>query len=269
MTNFNKASLKAFFEQGDVPTGTNYADMIDSQVNLVETALQSMAGPLACTELITPRVSSSNAVFGGSTFTVNTGIGEFNTTSTFTVSAGGNYTTSTVGNYALSAGGNITLNGTSQTVLQGGDLTTGNRILLGASGTLTITSNSGSITLQAAAGGSSNINFNSDGVLASGAFIRQSPVVVSAAGTTQGTAAVLTKLVTRGKGVVDGTTTGFTPLANRAGIVQYLFNEGASANLWPPVGGTINGLAANAAFSLAASAMVTIVHLTSSAMAVK
>lgn len=93
--------------------------------------------------------------------------------------------------------------------------------------------------------------------------------IVSAAGSAQATAAVLTNVVNRGKGVVDGQTTGFMPLSNRAGLVQYLFNEGVSANLWPPVGGTINGLATNAAFSLAASAMVTIVHLTASAMAVK
>jgi len=93
--------------------------------------------------------------------------------------------------------------------------------------------------------------------------------VVSAAGSAQATAAVLTNVINRGKGIVDGQTTGFTPLANNAGLVQYLFNEGPSANLWPPVGGTLNGLAANAAFSLAASAMVTIIHLTASAMAVK
>jgi hypothetical protein len=93
--------------------------------------------------------------------------------------------------------------------------------------------------------------------------------IVSAAGSAQATAAVLTNVVNRGKGVVDGQTTGFMPLANRAGLVQYLFNEGASANLWPPVGGTINGLAANAAYSLAASSGFTIVHLTASAMMVK
>ena len=93
--------------------------------------------------------------------------------------------------------------------------------------------------------------------------------MVSAAGTAQAAAAVLTNVINRGKGIVDGTTTGFMPLANRAGLVQYLFNEGASANLWPPVGGTINGLAVNTVFPLAASAMVTIVHLTVSAYAVK
>jgi hypothetical protein len=93
--------------------------------------------------------------------------------------------------------------------------------------------------------------------------------IVSAAGTAQATAASLTFIVNRGKGITDGQTTGFTPLTGRPGLVQYLFNEGVSANLWPPTGGTINGQAVNTAFALAASAMVTIVHLTASAYGVK
>ena len=92
---------------------------------------------------------------------------------------------------------------------------------------------------------------------------------VSAAGTTQGTAAILTNVINRGKGVVDGTTTGFAPLANRSGLVQYLLNEGVSANLWPPTGGFINGLAVNVPFPLVASAAYTIFHITASSYGVK
>jgi hypothetical protein len=65
VTTFNKTSLKALFETGDVPTGQNYSDMIDSQVNLVETAEQAMAGPLSCTQVITPMVSAANGNFTG------------------------------------------------------------------------------------------------------------------------------------------------------------------------------------------------------------
>ncbi len=65
MTTYNKATLKTFFETNDVPTGTDYANLIDSQVNIVETAVQSMAGPLAPTELITARVSATNVNITG------------------------------------------------------------------------------------------------------------------------------------------------------------------------------------------------------------
>jgi hypothetical protein len=266
----NKATLTALFQQNDVPQGSDYANFIDSYVNVVETSVQTMAGALSCTELITPRISANNVVFGGTSFQAVLGtnfivsagnLTSFSTGSTFKISAGSNCLIGAGSNCQISAGGNLTGYGDTQIFFSGG----------GSSISLTGVNSSfisvGDLSLGAAAG--SNINLSSNTVLASGAFISQAPVVVSAAGTTQGTAAVLTKYINRGKGVADGVTTGFTPLANRAGIVQYLYNEGASANLWPPVGGTINGLAVNAAFPLAASAMVTIVHLTASAMAVK
>lgn len=194
MTTYNKTNLKTFFEQGDVPTGTNYADLIDSQVNLVETAIQTMAGPLSLTELDTPLVSATNV--------------------------------------------NITTLLSAQAIIVAGDVSA-------ATG-----------TVYASAMRSTNGFIGSTGI-------------VSAAGTAQATAASLTFIVNRGKGIADGQTTGFTPLTGRPGLVQYLFNEGVSANLWPPTGGTINGLAANAAFAIGASAMVTIVHLTASAYGAK
>lgn len=61
MTTYNKTQLKTFFETGDVPTGTDYANLIDSCVNIVETASQTLAGPLNPTELVTARVSAGNA----------------------------------------------------------------------------------------------------------------------------------------------------------------------------------------------------------------
>ena len=107
----------------------------------------------------------------------------------------------------------------------------------------------------------------SAGQFTSGVFLGTG--VVSALGSTQATAAPLAFIINEGKGIVDGTTTGFALPANKSGLVQYLFNRGVSANLWPPTGGQINGLAANAPLALAASAMVTIVHLAASAYAVK
>jgi hypothetical protein len=34
MTTYNKATLKTFFAQGDIPSGTDYANFIDSYVNV-------------------------------------------------------------------------------------------------------------------------------------------------------------------------------------------------------------------------------------------
>lgn len=58
MTTFSKTALKTFFETGDVPTGQNFADFIDSCVNLAETSVQTMAGAINPTEVITARVSA-------------------------------------------------------------------------------------------------------------------------------------------------------------------------------------------------------------------
>lgn len=65
MTTYNKTTLKTFFEDGDVPAGTNYSDFIDSCVNTVETAVQSLSGPFYATEVISPTVSALNVTATG------------------------------------------------------------------------------------------------------------------------------------------------------------------------------------------------------------
>lgn len=177
MTTYNKSTLKTFFQTGDVPSGQNFSDFIDSYVNIVETGLQSMAGPLSATELNSVLVSAGNGNFTGN------------------------------------------LSATTGTVY-----------------------------------GSAN---------------RWSSGIVSAAGTAQATAATLLYTVNIGSGVVDGTSTGFALPPNNAGRVQYITNGGASANLWPPVGGQINALSSNAAFGMAASTLYTVVHTLASGYAVK
>lgn len=76
MTTYNKQTLATFFQTGDVPDGTDYGNLIDSQINIVETSIQMMAGALSTTELITPRVSASIVNVTGtlsiSTFSVGT-----------------------------------------------------------------------------------------------------------------------------------------------------------------------------------------------------
>lgn len=59
MTTYNKTNLKTFFEQADIPSGTDYANLIDSQVNIAETSEQSMASNLKVPKLITPLVSAT------------------------------------------------------------------------------------------------------------------------------------------------------------------------------------------------------------------
>lgn len=81
MTTYNKATLKTFFAQNDVPQGTDYANFIDSYVNIVDTTLQSMAGPLQTTEITASRVSAGNGNYTG-TLTV---AGQFSAKSNFKV----------------------------------------------------------------------------------------------------------------------------------------------------------------------------------------
>lgn len=257
MTNFNRSSLKTFFETGDVPTGTDYANLIDSCVNMVESGVQTMGGALNPTELITSRVSAGIGKFTGTmTIAGITSVGTIYADNLIATSANITFNNISAAGIVSAA----TLNSTGASTISGKltGATASFSGIVSADAGITITGDVSAATGTVYASAMRSTNGLISGV-----------GVVSAAGTTQGTAAILTNVVNRGKGIADGTTTGFAPLANRAGLVQYLFNEGVSANLWPPTGGTINGLAANAVFPLAASAMVTIVHLTASAMAVK
>lgn len=200
MTTYNKATLATFFEQGDVPQGSDYQNLVDSQVNIAETSAQTMAGPLVPTELITARVSATNA--------------------------------------------NIV------TLLSAGTISA-----ISINATQDITTSAGAVYASA---------------MHLSAELYRSVIIVSAFGTTQATGTALTATINRGQGVNDGSTTGFVLQANKSGYVQYVINEtAASANLWPPTGGIINALAANAAFGLTANTMYTIIHKSASAYAVK
>lgn len=42
----DRSTLQSVFETGDVPDGTDYANLIDSFINLVETSAQSIASPV-------------------------------------------------------------------------------------------------------------------------------------------------------------------------------------------------------------------------------
>lgn len=197
MTTYNKANLKTYFETGDVPAGSDYANLIDSQINIAETGLQAMTGALSATEIITPLVSATQINATGMTVTGAVSAGSFSITTISVVSADAT------------------------------KLTIGDRLI-------------------------------------------QPAAIVSAAGTAQGTATICSATLCRVQGVADGATTGVALMANRIGFVQYVVNEtGVSANLWPPTGGTINALSANAAFALAANTQYTVLHTAASAYRVK
>lgn len=106
-----------------------------------------------------------------------------------------------------------------------------------------------------------------------GIFRTSTPTIISAAGTAQAAGALISSTVGiyRLQGVTDGQTTGFLlpPPAANIGIEQVLINEGISANLWPSVGCTINGAAANAVFPLLTKTPYYLSYVTVSAYWVK
>lgn len=63
MTAQNRTTNKSAFEQSDVPVGTDYADLIDSFVSIVDTTAQSIASDLTIPNItINGIVSADNVV---------------------------------------------------------------------------------------------------------------------------------------------------------------------------------------------------------------
>ena len=63
MTAQTRAILKANFETGDVPDGTNYVDLVDSFLAIVDTTAQSLASDLTVPTLIaTTEVSAGDVI---------------------------------------------------------------------------------------------------------------------------------------------------------------------------------------------------------------
>lgn len=79
MAQQDKATLKQAFETGDAPTGSDFENLIDSQLNLAETTAQTINGPVNFAGGIT-FASISAATVGGNT-------GTFGTVSTSGISA--------------------------------------------------------------------------------------------------------------------------------------------------------------------------------------
>lgn len=233
MTTYNKASLAQFFETGDVPQGADYANLIDSQVNIVETSVQNMGGPLGTTELITSRVSAGN----------------INATGTLTVNGIISANDQVFVNSNVNVSGSMTMTG--GLFAAAGNTSIGNSVI--TNGNLSVAG----ITSAA-------LIYSQPGMISA-------PVNIAASGTTLGTANLLTNArLTILTAVTDGTATGVGLLSNLAGLQQYIYNDtAASANLWPCAGGQINNLASGAAFGMTAKTQYTILHTKASGYAVK
>lgn len=250
MTTYNQTTLKTFFQNGDIPSGDDYANFIDSCLNIVDTSDQPIAGPISPTQLNTARVSAGNVNVTGTMTIAGTTSAQDVWAETIRVSALTINTALTIP--ALTVLGSIAVSGrvTADTIVAGSTLTAGSITTTGD-----VSANSGRVYASAA-------TFTAGVIQGNG--------IVSAAGSAQTTAAQLTFIINRGQGVTDGVTTGFALQANRTGLTQYLSLEGAtSANLWPPTGGKINNGSANTPFSLAGNALYTIVHVAASAYGVK
>lgn len=291
MTAQTPTVLKTYFETRDLPNQQQFADLIDSSVNVAITSAQSIAGPL---------IVSANVSLGGNvTVSADSGnllIGsptpqQFSLSSipvvqilgiTVTAAAQGiaEYSNDANGpaiRFAKSRGTTIGSQAAVQTSDSLGMLrwggSDGTQILDGARIDVQPTGNASTGTLgtkmflqtRSAATGTVATGLSIDNNLC----VLQTTAVISAAGTTQGAASLVSAAVCTLKGVVDGTTTGFSLRANKAGWVQYIYSDAVSANLWPPTGGTINALGANTAFPLAVNTAYTVIHIGASAYAVK
>lgn len=251
MTTYNKTQLKTFFEQGDVPSGTDYANLIDSQLNLVETVNQTMAGPLTATKLVAPTVSATNFNVTGGFFA---NIVSANTLAVSDITVNSSYTQNDGSFSVIGIEGNINLSPD-----------VGNVNLAPVTGGVSLAPVTGNVNIAG-----TNTIFAGNLIFQGGPYKIQDVVIVSAAGTAQASApSIGTNLVVRLQGATDGQATGYK-LANTQGIKQYIYNENAvSANLYPDIGCKINGLGTNAAFGLAATTMYTVLQYAASAYAVK
>ena len=86
MANKTKATLKTFFQTGDIPSEQNYVDFIDSKYNLEETGVQISKGTFSGSAILgTLTVKDSFANLGPSSFTL-----PITASSTAHISASGN-----------------------------------------------------------------------------------------------------------------------------------------------------------------------------------
>lgn len=282
--------LKGYFSAGDRPSQQNYVDLIDSFVPVTGGGNTTVSGSL----LVTGSAAVSGPVEFFSTLTVHNNVSVSGNVSldggniALTGATGNASFSGTVNASALSLTGNLDIGGTfSAATIQSNFINStsinANSIAANTFNNIAATTGAFSSSVSAlslhvqnvVSAASLNVTGNVSAAAGSvyasamrSSFSFNAVAIISAAGTTQGAAALCSAAICRLQGVANGTTTGFGLMANRIGLHQFLYSDAVSANLWPPTGGTINALAANAAFPLAVSTMYTVVHLTASAYAV-
>ena len=66
MAKQNRTTLKGYFETGDIPSQAQYADLIDSNLNLAETGIQIIPGTVSSSIF-----ESSNNIIVGTNITAS------------------------------------------------------------------------------------------------------------------------------------------------------------------------------------------------------
>jgi len=124
MTSTTRAILKTKFGQGDKPSGTDFADLIDSALNLQDTATQSLAGAITAptgtfTSLNTTTFTPTNL----NTTTANITTLSATNANITTISAQNVYADQVITNHAygqfIMTGGTISLTATTSAALSG------------------------------------------------------------------------------------------------------------------------------------------------------
>lgn len=245
MTTYNKATLKTYFETGDVPSGTDYGNLIDSCVNMVETSRQTINGPIQPTELIAPIVSATNVNVTG-------------TLNAAAFSLSGTFSAANVFSDTLSVSGVVSAGSIRTATITATSLTLAGKV---SASSINVT---GDVSAVNGSVYSSALRMGVGGIY-------RSIATISAAGTTLATGAIIgTFGLNKLAGIVNDATTGFTLNANLTGLQQTLYvAENTSCNLWPAGSDyKINGLSSGAAFSMAGNSTYIVTHL-GSAYAVK
>lgn len=228
MTAKTPAQLLTVFETGDVPQQTDYQDVFDSFVNLVQTAAQSIASDLTLPTLNAQKVSAADILTGTNLTVASANISNLNTS---TVSAA-NITSNIVSAQALYASAATFNSVTAQSVV-------------------------------ASAGAFTNVTAQSIITSALTVTVLKRPVDTSvrAIGTTQGTAKQLTADFNR---VVSGSAADNygVLLSNNTGREQLVFNDtNINISTYPISGGAINDLGTNNPYVVSASLAVSFYYL--------
>lgn len=118
MTSQTRATLKGVFETGDTPTGTNYTDVMDSFLSLIDTTAQTVTSDLSVPKLLATTEVSAEAIFVSSSSRFRAA-----------VSFGGGITVSASSHF----GENITVSGSSRFI---GALSIGGAVAVSGAATI-------------------------------------------------------------------------------------------------------------------------------------